>query len=51
MKLIKWIKSLFATPSYQDCVDRFINSKQPKTVAEVDYWIREYNQARGGCSL
>lgn len=48
MKLIKWITSLFATPSYQERVDRFVNSKHPKTVAEVDYWANYFMQHRHG---
>jgi hypothetical protein len=48
MKIIKWIKSLFATPSYQESVDKFIASKQPKTIAEVDYWVNYFMQHRFG---
>ena len=42
--MLEWIKSLFATPSYQDDVEYYVASKQPKSTAEVEYWIREYDQ-------
>lgn len=43
MKLIKWIKNLFTMPSYQDSVEYFVASKQPKSTAEVEYWVRYYD--------
>ena len=43
MKLLQWITSLFAVPSYQDQLDRFITSKRPTTTAEVEHWIRQYD--------
>ena len=47
MKLLQWIKSLFAAPSYQDQLDSFVTSKNPKTTAEVEHWIREYDMRKG----
>ena len=44
MQLIKWIKSLFVEVSYQDEIESFVNSKNPTTTAEVEYWIRVYDQ-------
>lgn len=44
MQLIKWIKSLFVDVSYQDEVESFVISKNPTTTAEVEYWIRVYDQ-------
>lgn len=44
MKLLQWIKSLFTTPTYQDSVEYYVVSKQPKSTAEVEYWINFYNQ-------
>jgi hypothetical protein len=46
MKLLQWIKSLFAERSYQDSVEHYVASKQPKSTAEVEYWIRQYDQHR-----
>jgi hypothetical protein len=43
-KLIEKIKSLFSTPTYQDSVEYYVISKQPKSSAEVEYWIQHYNQ-------
>jgi hypothetical protein len=47
MKLLKWIKSLFNSKpvSYQHWhVEAFVESKRPKTNAEVEFWIRHYEQ-------
>lgn len=44
IKMLKWIKSLFTTPTYQDSVEYYVVSKQPKSTAEVEYWINFYNQ-------
>jgi len=44
MKLLQWIKSLFAAQSYQDQLDRYIASKNPANTAEVEHWIRQYGQ-------
>lgn len=46
MQLLKWIKSLFNTSSYQDSVEYYVASKQPKSTAEVEYWIRRYDLKR-----
>ena len=42
--MLKWIKSLFTAPTYQDSVEYYVMSKQPKTTAEVEYWIRHFEQ-------
>ena len=51
--MLEWIKSLFATPSYQDDVEYYVASKQPKSTAEVEYWIQHYNQKKfnGGWAI
>lgn len=46
MKLLQWIKSLFEGRTYQDSVEHYVASKHPKSTAEVEYWIREYDQHR-----
>jgi hypothetical protein len=55
MQLINWIKSLFTTPSYQDDIEYYVTSKQPKSTAEVEYWIQYYtyhrNSNNGGWAL
>jgi hypothetical protein len=47
--LFNWAKSIFATENYQTEIERFIVSKNPKSIAEIDYWAREYtyNLKRG----
>jgi hypothetical protein len=49
MTLLKWIKSLFGVSAYQAELDKFISSKHPTTVSEVEHWIRHYDHktARG----
>lgn len=42
-----WLNGLFAAQSYQDSLDRFVTSKHPTTTAEVEHWIREYDQHKG----
>ena len=47
MKLLNWIKSLFASNqvSYQHWhVEAFVESKRPNTTAEVEFWIRTFEQ-------
>ncbi len=44
MKFLQWIKSLFTERSYQDSVETFVVSKQPKSTAEVEMWVRHYDQ-------
>jgi len=43
MNFLKWIKSLFKDTSYQDNVESYILSKQPKSAAEIEFWIRHYD--------
>lgn len=54
MKLLKWITSLFAgtQKSYHHYhVEAFVESKKPKTTAEVEYWIRHFeHNTRNGWS-
>ena len=47
MKLLQWIKSLFASTdvNFQHYhVEAFVESKKPKTTAEVEFWIRHFEQ-------
>jgi hypothetical protein len=44
MKFLEWIKSLFTDTTYQDSVEQYVVSKNPKTTCEVEYWIRRYDQ-------
>ena len=47
MKLLQWIKSLFAAPSYQAELEDFVSSKNPQTTADVEHWIRLYDSRKG----
>lgn len=42
--LLGWIKSLFQERTYQDSVETFVKSKEPKSTAEVEMWVRYYDQ-------
>lgn len=44
--ILQWAKSLFQERTYQDSVESYVASKQPKSTAEVEYWIREYDTHR-----
>lgn len=44
MQFLQWIKSLFTERSYHDSVETFVISKQPKSTAEVELWVRYYDQ-------
>ena len=43
-KLINRVKFAFAPVSPQDSLDAFIQSKNPTTVCEVEYWIKVYDR-------
>jgi hypothetical protein len=51
MKLLQWITSLFTSWSYQDQLDRFVASKCPTSTADVEHWLKAYNQNQRGWSL
>lgn len=40
--LLEWLNK----PSHQSDLDAFIASKNPTSVAEVDYWTREYDKKK-----
>lgn len=46
MQLLKWIKSLFSEVTYKDSLETFVASKHPTNTAEVEYWIRVYDQRK-----
>jgi len=49
--ILGWIKSLVRERTYQDSVEYYVASKRPTSTAEVEYWIREYDQQQKGWSL
>ena len=48
--LFKWAKSIIAPTNYQTEIEKFIVSKNPKSVADIDHWAREYTYStiKGG---
>ena len=53
-KLMEQIKNLFAERTYQDDVEYYVTSKNPKSTAEVEYWVQYYTQNKhngGGWAL
>lgn len=49
-KLITWLKKPFH-PTFQSELDSYIASKRPTSVAEVEYWTREYDKFVWGRGL
>ena len=45
--LMKFIKTIFGN-TYQSNLERFVISKRPQSTAEVDFWVRHYDQNRYG---
>lgn len=50
-ELLGWITNLFKDRSYQDSLEYYVASKQPKSTAEVEYWIRHYDYHHKDWSL
>lgn len=48
-KFKQWIKSLFDT-SESKAVEKFLNSKNPNNPAEVEHWLRVYQNTNKGWS-
>lgn len=46
MKLLQWITSLFDRRLHQTSVEIYVASKHPATVADVEHWIRKYDQRK-----
>jgi hypothetical protein len=40
--LVERLREMFPKQDYQSRLDSFINSKQPKTAAEVEHWQRQF---------
>ena len=45
MKILNWIKNLFQDTNYSTRIERYVASKMPNSVAEVEYWTKVYEQA------
>jgi len=41
--ILEQLKKLFHTPT---AVESYIASKNPKSAAEVDYWLRQYDTVK-----
>lgn len=39
----KILSGLFATPTYSSDLERFIMSKKPKSVVEMEFLVKEYD--------
>lgn len=37
-----------AKSQYQSDIDRYISSKNPTTVGEIEFWLKEYDRKNGG---
>jgi hypothetical protein len=43
--ILERLADMFPTQKYQSRLEQYINSKNPTSAAEVDYWQREYETA------
>jgi hypothetical protein len=43
----KIIDTIFGS-HYKTSLEIFVDSKKPKTVADVDFWVQHYYQTRSG---
>ena len=50
-QLLTWFKTVFSANTYGHDLEAFINSKQPKSTAEVEHWAREYETQNWGRGL
>ena len=47
-KLMELLQRVFpATNSYHSAVETYIVSKNPTSIGEVEYWIRQYDRKGG----
>lgn len=46
-QLLNWFKTVFSVTTYGHDLEKFINSKHPTTVMEVEHWTREYDKRSG----
>jgi hypothetical protein len=47
-QLLKWVeKTLFSRQPYGYDLERYIAKQQPKSVADVEYYAREYHTKKG----
>lgn len=51
MKFLKWINQLFQNNVYHQNLENYVTSKNPTTPAEVDYWVRRYDEKQKGWAL
>ena len=42
--LIKFFDRYFSSASYSNELDRFVLSKKPTSVIEMEYWVKEYDR-------
>lgn len=48
-QLLKWVESaLKAGRTPVSPLESYIESKSPKSVAEVEYWMKQYYHSKGG---
>lgn len=43
-KIVQWINTVFAVDTHASHMDAYIASKNPTTAAEVEHWIKLYDQ-------
>lgn len=43
-KLLERLAEMFPKQDYQSRLDRYLNSKNVQSTAELDHWIRQYDK-------
>lgn len=43
-KLLERLAEMFPKQDYQSRLDRYLNTKSIQSVADVDYWTRQYDK-------
>jgi hypothetical protein len=46
-KLLERLAEMFPKQNYQTRLDAFLNSKNVKSVADLEHWTREYDRRQG----
>ena len=42
--ILERLAEMFPSQNYQSRLEKYINSKYPQNAADIEYWIRHYDQ-------
>jgi len=49
-KISKFLQRIFIVSNYRTEAEQFIMSKKPQSIAEVEHWVRIFDQRQNGGS-